>query len=42
MTDDDPCDACDCATQAPRDPDDEGAYPGPDPDCRCECHGWTP
>lgn len=31
------CD-CDCADEMPRDPNDEGAYPGPDPDCDCECH----
>jgi hypothetical protein len=35
---DEECAVCDCATQAPRDPYDPGAYPGPDPDCQCECH----
>lgn len=38
MTDEDECPGCDCAEQMPRDPNDEGAYPGPDPDCDCECH----
>lgn len=32
------CHDCDCAFEMPRDPNDEGAYPGPDPDCECECH----
>ncbi len=29
---------CPCYTEPPRDPDDPGAYPGPNPDCECECH----
>jgi hypothetical protein len=35
---DQPCRGCDCAEQAPRDPNDPGAYPGPDPECDCPCH----
>jgi hypothetical protein len=40
--DEDECGACDCATEAPRDPDDPGAYPGPDEDCECPCHEDAP
>lgn len=36
--DEDGCGGCNCATEAPRDSDDPGAYPGPDPDCECLCH----
>jgi hypothetical protein len=32
------CRGCDCDDQPPRDPDDPGAYPGPDPDCDCLHH----
>ena len=33
------CPECHCdAYETPRDPNDEGAYPGPDLDCECECH----
>lgn len=40
MTDfDDECRFCDCADEMPYDPDDPGAYRGPDEDCQCWCHG---
>lgn len=38
VEDDVECAGCDCATEMPRDPDDPGAYPGPDPDCDCVRH----
>lgn len=39
MTDfDDECRDCDCADEMPYDPNDPGAYPGPDEDCTCPCH----
>lgn len=36
--DGDGCRDCGCGDEMPRDPNDEGAYPGPDPDCNCLCH----
>lgn len=37
MTMDDECRDC-CADEMPRDPNDEGAHPGPAEDCDCQCH----
>jgi hypothetical protein len=39
MSSTDECRECDCAGEMPYDPNDPGAYPGPDEDCDCECHG---
>jgi hypothetical protein len=37
--DDECCPECYCDRgEMPMDPNDPGAYPGPDPDCDCGCH----
>jgi hypothetical protein len=38
-SDDEECRECDCDIEPPCDPNDPGAYPGPDEDCECLCHG---